>query len=131
MAGKSPTMTTTTAAQKTTEIPAITNIDFIFTGNSLCRTYLIRAMSRRRNQLRLWRVTSVSGNGPISVRTALTADLPDGAAARDAISIDSIAYTVRVIQPEGTGVTTLVLEENLPYQKNAPPKFQAMPCNMT
>ena len=26
--------------------------------------------------------------------------------------IDSIAYTVRVIQPEGTGVTTLVLEKN-------------------
>ena len=28
MAGKSPTMTTTTAAQKTTEIPAITNAAF-------------------------------------------------------------------------------------------------------
>jgi hypothetical protein len=27
-------------------------------------------------------------------------------------SVDGIAYTVRVIQPEGTGVTTLVLEKN-------------------
>ena len=34
------------------------------------------------------------------------------AATGDAISIDSTAYTVRVIQPEGTGVTTLVLEKN-------------------
>jgi len=57
-------------------------------------------------------VTCFSGNGPISVRTTLTADLPDGVAAGDAISIDSIAYIVRVIQPEGTGVTTLVLEKN-------------------
>jgi len=28
------------------------------------------------------------------------------------ITIDGTAYTVRVIQPEGTGVTTLVLEKN-------------------
>ena len=30
----------------------------------------------------------------------------------DAITVDGTAYTVRVIQPEGTGVTTLVLERN-------------------
>ena len=41
-----------------------------------------------------------------------TADWPGGAAADDAITIDGTAYTVRVIQPEGTGVTTLVLEKN-------------------
>jgi TPR repeat protein len=35
-----------------------------------------------------------------------------GAASGDAITIDGTAYTVRVIQPEGTGVTTLVLEKN-------------------
>jgi hypothetical protein len=40
------------------------------------------------------------------------ADLPDGAASGDAITIDGTAYTVRVIQPEGTGVTTLALEKN-------------------
>ena len=40
------------------------------------------------------------------------ADLPYGAASGDAITIDGTAYTVRVIQPEGTGVTTLVLEKN-------------------
>ena len=40
------------------------------------------------------------------------ADLPSGAAAGDAITIDSTAYTVRVIQPEGTGITTLVLKKN-------------------
>ena len=41
-----------------------------------------------------------------------TADLPNGAVAGDAITVDGTAYTVRVIQPEGTGVTTLVLEKN-------------------
>jgi len=35
-----------------------------------------------------------------------------GAAPGDAITIDGTAYTVRVIQPEGMGVTTLVLEKN-------------------
>jgi len=40
------------------------------------------------------------------------ADLPIGAAAGDAITVGGTAYTVRVIQPEGTGVTTLVLEKN-------------------
>ena len=30
----------------------------------------------------------------------------------DAITVDGTAYTVRVIQPEGTGVTTLDLEKN-------------------
>ena len=30
----------------------------------------------------------------------------------DAITVDGTAYTVRVIQPEGTGVTTLVLKKN-------------------
>jgi len=41
-----------------------------------------------------------------------TADLPNGAVAGDAITIDGIADTVRVIQPERTGATTLVLETN-------------------
>ena len=41
-----------------------------------------------------------------------TADLPGAAAGGDAITISSVAYTVRVIQAEGTGVTTLVLEKN-------------------
>jgi hypothetical protein len=35
-----------------------------------------------------------------------------GAASGDAITVDSTAYTVRVIQPEGMGVTTLVLEKD-------------------
>ena len=41
-----------------------------------------------------------------------TVDLPNGAVAGDAITVDGTAYTVRVIRPEGTGVTTLVLEKN-------------------
>lgn len=35
-----------------------------------------------------------------------------GAAEGDAITINSIGYTIRVVQPDGTGLTTLVLEEN-------------------
>ena len=46
------------------------------------------------------------------MRALIAADLPSGAAAGDAITVDGTAYTVRVIQPEGTGVTTLVLEKN-------------------
>jgi hypothetical protein len=34
------------------------------------------------------------------------------AAEGDAITINSVAYTIRVVQPDGTGVTTLVLEED-------------------
>ena len=33
------------------------------------------------------------------------------AAEGDAITINSVAYIIRVVQPDGTGVTTLVLEE--------------------
>ena len=41
-----------------------------------------------------------------------TVDLPGGAVAGDAITIEGTAYTVRVIQPEGTGFTALVLEKD-------------------
>jgi len=30
----------------------------------------------------------------------------------DAITIDGTAYTIRVVQPDGTGITTLVLEKD-------------------
>lgn len=30
----------------------------------------------------------------------------------DALTVNSVAYTIRVVQPDGTGVTTLVLEED-------------------
>jgi len=40
-----------------------------------------------------------------------TADV-SSAAEGDSISINSIAYTVRVVQSDGTGVTVLVLEES-------------------
>ena len=56
-----------------------------------------------------------SGVGVVSAQPRFictTADLPSGAAAGDAIMVGSAAYTVRVIQPEGTGVTTLDLEKN-------------------
>jgi hypothetical protein len=33
------------------------------------------------------------------------------AAEGDAITINSVSYIIRVVQPDGTGVTTLVLEE--------------------
>jgi len=60
-------------------------------------------------------VDPLSGVGVVSAQPRFictTADLPSSAAAGDAITIDGTAYTVRVIQPEGTGVTTLVLEKN-------------------
>ena len=60
-------------------------------------------------------VDPLSGVGVVSAPPRFIcapADLPGAAASGDAISIDSTAYTVRVIQPEGTGVTTLVLEKN-------------------
>ena len=41
-----------------------------------------------------------------------SSDLPTGAAYGDTITISSIGYTVRVIQSDGTGMTTLVLEKN-------------------
>ena len=42
--------------------------------------------------------------------TVRTASLPSGAAEGDAVTIDSVAYTVRVIERDGTGVAVLVLE---------------------
>lgn len=43
--------------------------------------------------------------------TCRTSDVST-AAEGDSISINSIAYTVRVVQSDGTGVTVLVLEES-------------------
>lgn len=40
-----------------------------------------------------------------------TADLPSGADYGDSITINSVNYKVRIIQPDGTGMTTLVLEK--------------------
>lgn len=40
-----------------------------------------------------------------------TADV-SAAAEGDAIVINSVDYTIRVVQPDGTGMTTLVLEED-------------------
>ena len=60
-------------------------------------------------------VDPLSGVGVVSAQPRFicaTADLPSGTASGDALSIGSTAHTVRVIQPEGTGVTTLVLEKN-------------------
>ena len=60
-------------------------------------------------------VDPLSGVGVVSAQprfVCTTADLPSGAASGDAITIDGTAYTVRVIQPEGTGVTSLVLEKD-------------------
>ncbi len=39
-------------------------------------------------------------------------DLPAGAARLDIIVINDVSYTVRVVQPDGTGTTTLMLEVN-------------------
>ena len=60
-------------------------------------------------------VDPLSGVGVVSAQprfVCTTADLPSGATSGDAITIDGTAYTVRVIQPEGTGVTTVVLEKD-------------------
>lgn len=40
-----------------------------------------------------------------------TADLPSGADYGDSVTINSVHYKVRIIQPDGTGMTTLVLEK--------------------
>lgn len=39
------------------------------------------------------------------------ADLPAGADEGDTIVISGVTYTLRVIEPDGTGVTSLVLEK--------------------
>ena len=60
-------------------------------------------------------VDPMTGLGVVSAQPRFlcaTADLPGAAAGGDAITISAVAYTVRVIQAEGTGVTTLVLEKN-------------------
>ena len=60
----------------------------------------------------------VGGFGSVGVVSAeprftiRTASLPSGAAEGDAVTIDSVAYTVRVIERDGTGVAVLVLEKN-------------------
>ena len=57
----------------------------------------------------------LSGIGVVSAQPGFicaTADLPSGAASGDAITVDSTTYTVRVMQPKGTGVTALVLEKD-------------------
>ncbi len=64
---------------------------------------------------KFFEVDPISGVGVVSAQPRFictTADLPSGAAAGDAITVDGTAYTVRVIQPDGTGITTLVLEKN-------------------
>jgi hypothetical protein len=40
-----------------------------------------------------------------------TADLPTGTREGDALRIGSTTYTIRVVQADGTGVTTLLLEK--------------------
>ena len=41
-----------------------------------------------------------------------TSDLPSGAGEGDAITISAVDYTVKVIESDGTGVSTLVLEKD-------------------
>lgn len=41
-----------------------------------------------------------------------TADLPSSAAQDDTITVDSVTWRVRELQPDGTGLTSLVLEKN-------------------
>jgi hypothetical protein len=42
---------------------------------------------------------------------AATADLPSGTKEGDALRIGSTNYTIRVVQADGTGITTLMLEK--------------------
>lgn len=42
--------------------------------------------------------------------TCATAALPAGAASGDTLAVGGVTYTVRVVEPDGTGVTQLVLE---------------------
>ena len=56
-----------------------------------------------------------SGVGIVSAEPRFmcrSSDVPATAAPGDALVVNSINYTVRVIQPDGTGVTTLVLERD-------------------
>jgi len=60
-------------------------------------------------------VDPMSGVGVVSAEPRFvckSADIPSAAAPGDAITISSVSYKIRVIQPDGTGVTTLVLEKN-------------------
>lgn len=53
-------------------------------------------------------VTFVSAQPRLVVRTA---DLPNGADYGDTLVTNGITYTVKIIQADGTGITTLVLEK--------------------
>jgi hypothetical protein len=79
----------------------------------LTLTILPRHQAARRLAVRPAQSTASSTTSILkSIRYhCTTADLPGGAAAGDAITVDGTAYTVRVIQPEGPSVTTLVLEK--------------------
>ena len=60
----------------------------------------------------------VGGFGSVGVVSAeprftiRTGALPTGAAEGDTITVDSVAYTVRIIERDGTGGAILVLEKN-------------------
>lgn len=41
-----------------------------------------------------------------------TADLPAGAGDGDLVTISAVAYTVRFLEPDGTGMTLIKLEKN-------------------
>ena len=59
----------------------------------------------------------VDGGGTIGIsiqQPRFLCQTSDVSSARegDAITIKSVAYTIRIVRDEGTGVTTLVLEQN-------------------
>ncbi|MCX5513424.1 hypothetical protein C3941_23835 [Kaistia algarum] len=49
-----------------------------------------------------------TGSPSVTLRSA---DLPAGAAEEDEIDVEGVTYAVRVIEPDGTGMTRLRLEE--------------------
>lgn len=62
------------------------------------------------------RLEGMDGAGAMSAQAAVlcrSADLPGDAAAGDAVSFRGTAHTVRAIEPDGTGMTLVRLEETV------------------
>lgn len=62
------------------------------------------------------RVEGEDGNGVLNARASLqvrSADVPSGGGYGDAVTIEAVAYSVKSIEPDGTGMTVVLLEEEV------------------
>lgn len=60
------------------------------------------------------RIAADDGADVLNIRASLqvrSADVPGGAGEGDAVSLSAVAYTVKSIEPDGTGMTVVLLEQ--------------------